>query len=103
MSRLSRSILMVSVCNPLMSILQKRQYLKYWKDEVDEVLIGVNGRNNRIRNFIVNLWKDDNKIKCQEWNHEYRQGYCFDELYPKANGDIIITMDDDNFIYSKRE
>lgn len=94
-----RSIMMVSVCNPLMSLLQKRLYLKYWKNEVDELLIGVNGRNNRIRKFILDLWKNEEKVKYMEWDKELRQGYCFDLLYPKATGDIIITTDDDNFIY----
>ena len=56
------SIMIVFICNPYLAIIQKRLYLKYWKDEVDEVLIGVNGRNDMIRKFIVDLWKDDDKV-----------------------------------------
>lgn len=96
---MQKSLMMISVCNPLMPLLQKRLYLKYWKDEVDEVLIAVNGRNDRIRNFIVDLWEDIAEVKV--FREEFRQGYCFDLLYPQAIGDVIITMDDDNFVYSR--
>lgn len=94
------SVMMAFVCNPYLAILQKRLYLRYWKGEVDQVLISVNGRNDKIRKFIMDLWKDE-KVIIDEVPSEIRQGVAFDRLYLKATGDIIITMDSDNFVYQK--
>jgi len=93
------SVMMVFVCNPFIAILQKRLYLKYWKAEVDEVLINVNGRNDIIRKWIVDLWKDDKVKFIDEQNWEMRQGIAFNNLYPHITGDIVVTMDSDNFIF----
>ena len=37
------SVMMAYVCNPFLPVLQKRLYLKYWKDEIDELVNEVNG------------------------------------------------------------
>ena len=90
------------VCNPYLAVLQKRTYEKYWKDEVDEVLINVNGRNDTIRKFIVDLWKDDDKVVfVDEVPKEIRQGPAFNRLYPHVTGNVLMTIDSDNFIYKK--
>ena len=98
-----RKSLMISfTCNPYLAILQKRHYLKYWKDDIDEILIGINGMNQRVIEFIRQLWADDEKcVFVDIVAAERRQGFMFDRLYPHATGDIIITMDSDNFIYER--
>lgn len=96
------SVMMAFVCNPYIAVMQYRCYLKYWKDEVDEVLINVNGRNSYIRKFIVDLWSKDDKVKfVDEVPGEQRQGPAFDSLYLLCTGEIIMTIDSDNFIYKK--
>lgn len=98
----SVSCLIAFVCNPYLAVLQKETYLKYWKDEIDEILINVNGRNNQIRKFIVDLWKDDDKVKViNELPGEMRQGVAFDSLLPAVEGKVLMTLDSDNFIYKK--
>jgi len=47
------SLMMAFVCDPYLAMLQKKLYEKYWKDEVNEVLINVNGRNKEILNIIA--------------------------------------------------
>ena len=93
---------MAFVCNPYLAVLQKRLYLKYWKDEVDEVLINVNGRNDMIRDWIAKLWSDDDKVTyVDNVPKEIRQGTAFDNLFPHVKGKVLITLDSDNFIYTK--
>ena len=96
------SVLVAFVCNPYLAVLFKRMYLKYWKDEIDELLVNVNGRNHTIRKFIVDLYKDDDKVVViDEVKGEIRQGHAFDNMYHKSTGEILITMDSDNFIFKK--
>lgn len=97
---LTTTALLAFVCNPYLAVLQKRTYLKYWKDEVDQVLVNVNGINSMIRKFIVDLWQDEKVVVIEEAGR-MNQGTAFDGLYPKATGDIIMTLDSDNFIYKK--
>ena len=88
--------------NPYLAVLQKETYLKYWKDEVDEVLVCVNGRNPEMMEFISRLWKQDDKVKWVfEAPCEMRQGKAFDVLYHLVSGDIVMTIDSDCFIYKK--
>lgn len=96
------SCLIAFVCNPYLAVMQKQTYLKYWKDEIDELLINVNGRNDQIRKFIVDLWKDDDKVKVvNDLPAEMRQGTAFDSLCPAVEGKVLMTLDSDNFIYKK--
>ena len=96
------SVMLAFVCNPYLAILQKRLYLKYWKDEIDELLINVNGRNDVIRKFIIDLWKDDDKVSLiVDTPTEIRQGTAFETLYPGVLGKVLVTIDSDNFIYKK--
>jgi len=96
------SLMVAFVCNPYLAVLQKKLYLKYWKDEVDEVLVNVNGRNDEIRNFIIDLWQEDDKVKyVDDMPSEIRQGPAFFRLFPLLKGRVMVTMDSDNFIYAK--
>lgn len=90
------------VCDPYLAVFQKNIYLKYWKDEVDEVLVNVNGINEQLKDFIFDLWQDD-KVKVVQKERMMRQGTAFDLLYPHVSKDIdvVMTQDSDNFIYKK--
>jgi len=90
------------VCDPYLAVFQKNIYLKYWKDEVDEVLVNVNGINEQVKDFIFDLWQDD-KVKIVQKERMMRQGTAFNLLYPHVSKDIdiIMTQDSDNFIYKK--
>ena len=88
--------------NPYLAVLQKETYLKYWKDEVDEVLVCVNGKNPEMMKFIADLWRQDDKVKWVfEAPCEMRQGAVFNVLYHLHTGEIIMTIDSDCFIYKK--
>lgn len=102
MEEIKKSVMLAFICNPYVAVLQKKTYLKYWKDEVDEVLVNVNGLNDTIRNFIADLWREDDKVTLiDNVPKEIRQGTAFDNLYPYVKGRVLITMDSDNFIYKK--
>lgn len=96
------SVLLAFVTNPFLAVYQKKIYEKYWKDEIDELLISVNGRNDQMREFIYDLWKNDDKlVRIENIAIERRQGSVFNDLYQYVNGDILMTLDSDNFIYKK--
>lgn len=96
------SVLIAFTCNPYLAVLQKETYLKYWKDEVDEVLVNVNGNNYEMMKFIAELWRKDDKVKWVfEAPFEMRQGVAFDVLYHLVSGGIVMTIDSDCFIYKK--
>lgn len=90
------------VCNPFLAVLFKRTYDRYWKDEIGEMLINVNGMNDEAREFIVSLWKDDDKVSyIESIPAEIRQGDAFNRLFPMAKGKVLMTIDSDCFVYSK--
>lgn len=96
------SVMVAFVCQPYVAALFRRSYEKYWRDEVDEVLVNVNGRNSKIRKLIVDMWKNDDKVVfIDDVDWEMRQGRAFDNLYKKVTGQILMTVDSDNFIYKK--
>ena len=99
---MTKSIFIIFTCNPYLAVLQKRLFDKFWGDEVDEVLIGINGRNKKMLEFIRDLWVDEPKVKVIEiMESESRQGIMLNMIYKYATGEIIIIMDSDNFIYQK--
>jgi len=93
------SLMIAFICQPYLAVLQKMLYEKYWKNEVSEVLINVNGCNDTTRQFIVDLWSEATYI--DEIPTEIRQGTAFDRLYPMVKGKVVITLDSDCFIYKK--
>lgn len=96
------STMLAFIANPYIAVYQKKIYEKYWKDEVDELLINVNGRNDQMREFIHDLWFEDSKVKyIEQIPKERRQGSVFNDLYHHVTGDILMTLDSDNFIYKK--
>ena len=96
------SVMLAFTCNPYLAVLQKQTYLKFWKDEVDEVLVNVNGKNPEIGEFIANLWREDDKVAFVEYiPAEQRQGAAFNTLFHMVTGNVLVTLDSDNFVYKK--
>ncbi|MDZ4228353.1 MAG: glycosyltransferase family A protein [Candidatus Levybacteria bacterium] len=95
------SVMIAFVSNPYMAFFQYLTYKKYWKDEVDEVLVNVNGRNERIRNLIAEFWGKDDKVKfIDNYDGEIRQGHAFNNLWSHVTGNVVMVVDSDNFIYA---
>ena len=93
------SCMMVFVTYPYLAILQKRLCEKYWINEVDEILINVNGGHKEVGKFIEDLWKPiSKKIVVAD---RYSQGAGFDLLYHFVSGDILMTIDSDMFIFKQ--
>ena len=90
-------VLTIFVPDPFIALYFKRCY-ENWKDEVDGLLIQVNGYRKEVVDFIADLYKDEFVIKHY---HHSNQGIGFDELYPHFEGDVLGTMCSDNFIYKK--
>ena len=65
---------------------------------VDQLLVQVNGARKHIVDYIANIYKDHKVIK--HYDHS-NQGIGFDELYPYAKGDVLITLCSDNFVFNK--
>lgn len=96
------SCMVAFVCNPYLAVLQKETFKKYWRDEVDEVLVNINGGNRAMRDFILKLWEDDPKVTVTttlSW--QSRQGMAFNLMYPECHGQVLMTIDSDCFIYKK--
>ena len=96
----NRAVLVAFAADPYLALYFKKTYDLFWKNEVDESHIHINGKQKFIIDFIEKLWqKDAKQIIKRYW--VYRQGEAFNELYPQINCDTLITMDSDNFIYRK--
>lgn len=96
------SVLIAFVCQPYLAAIQKKLFDRVWGEEVDEVLINVNGKGDYLRKIIIDMWKKEPKVKfIDEQNWEQRQGPAFNNLYPHATGNVIMFLDSDNFIYKK--
>jgi hypothetical protein len=98
-----RTALMVAfVCDPYLAIFQEKLYHRFYKDEVSEVLVNVNGKNDQIKDWIADLWRSQEKVTFVDSQRMMRQGTAFNYLYPHIkDADVVMTMDSDNFIYSK--
>ncbi len=97
---MKRAVLIAFAADPYLAMYFKKTYDLYWKDEVDELHIHINGKQKFIIDFIEKLWQKDAKQIVKKYR-VYRQGEAFNELYPQINCDILMTMDSDNFIYQK--
>jgi hypothetical protein len=100
---MTTSCLVAFVCDPYLAVFFKQLYLKYWKNEIDELLVNVNGQSRRIKNFIVDLYEHDSKVSFVDNQRMMRQGTAFNYLYPHVakDCDVLMTMDSDNFVYEK--
>ena len=90
--------LLVFAPDPFIALYFKRLYEANFKDEINGLLVQVNGARPEIVDFIADLYKDEFVVK--HYDHS-NQGIGFDELYKKFTGDILMTLCSDNFIYKK--
>ena len=83
--------------NPYLAVYFKRLYESYWKDEVDELLVCVHGPDKKVNHFIADLFPNSRitAIPLPE------MGAALDYIYPFVKGDILMTIDSDNFITKK--
>ena len=83
--------------NPYLAVYFKRLYESYWKDEVDELLVCVHGSDKKVNHFIADLFPNSRitAIPLPE------MGAALDYIYPFVKGDILMTIDSDNFITKK--
>ena len=86
------------VPDPYIALYFKHLYDTVWKDQVDGLLVQVNGERKEVVDFIADIYKDEFVIKHY---HHSNQGIAFDELYEHFDGDILMTLCSDNFIYKK--
>lgn len=94
-----RSLMMAMIDDPYLAI-QQFDYYQNYKDEIDQMLILISGEQKFIINFIAELW-DNQKNEITISYKNIRHGDAFNELYTEVKGDILITMDEDHFIYQK--
>lgn len=83
--------------NPYLAVYFKRLYEKYWKDEVDELWVCVHGDNKPVNHFIHGLF-EHSKITAIPLPE---MGAALDYIYPYLKGDVLVTIDSDNFITQK--
>lgn len=83
--------------NPYLAVYFKRLYESYWKNEVDELLVCVHGSDKKVNHFIADLFPNSRitAIPLPE------MGAALDYIYPFVKGDILVTIDSDNFITEK--
>lgn len=80
-----------------MALYFKKNYEEIWKDEVDELLVCAHGGNNEIDEFIASLF-----LMGRKSSNPFKElGIALDYIYPFATGNILMTIDSDNYIYEK--
>lgn len=93
-------VMVVMAPDPYIALMYKKFYDQNWKDEVDGLLVQVNGCNREVVDFIADLYKDETVIK--HYDHS-NQGIGFDELIKLVpdDTDVLMTTCSDNFIFQK--
>ena len=85
------------VSDPFHALLFKKSYER-WGDEIDQLLVCVNGNIPEVNEFIIDVY-DGYQIKFDSVS--ISQGRAFDSLYPLVEGDILMTLCSDNYILKK--
>lgn len=95
------STLVSFVSDPYHALLFKKSFER-WGDEIDQLLVCVNGNIPEVNKFIGGLYAT--KIILNDivvFNESISQGKAFDVLYPQVTGDILMTLCSDNYILKK--
>jgi glycosyltransferase involved in cell wall biosynthesis len=93
------SCLLTFICDPFHALLFRKTF-ENWKDEIDELVLSVSGEENQfIKEFIVNLFPEAKERVIE--NERLSQGDAYDRIYKYCTGDIIMTVDSDNYILKK--
>ena len=87
--------LVAFVSDPYHALLFKKSYETYWKDEVDELRVQVNGQIPEVNKFIGSIYENSDVFQ-----DSLSQGAAFDRIYPKG-GDVLLTFCSDNYIMRK--
>ena len=86
------------ICDPYVALFWQMLYQKYFKDELDELVVGVNGPLTEVLDFIISLFPNSSGWTIDETRN---QGRMFDGLYPFAKGNVLAFFDSDNFIFKR--
>lgn len=92
------SVIVSFTGNPYIAIVFKKIYEAFWKSEIDQLIVGINDADKEVVDFIENLWKKDSKTVVWKDYAKMGQGATFNHLYPLCQGDVLITMDSDNWV-----
>lgn len=93
-----RNLIMAFIDDPYMAIYQHDLYQNY-QNEIDELNIYISGRHSFIIDFISELWSEASHQII--FRQPVRHGEALNELYGQSRGDVLITMDSDNFIFKQ--
>lgn len=93
-----RTLMLALVSDPFHALLFKER-LDVIKDEFDQVVVGIAGKIPEANRFIEELYKEFEIPFVVD--HHMNQGQIFDKLYPYVKGDVVITMDSDNYVFKK--
>ena len=91
------SLVVAFISDPYHALMWKKFYEKNFEKDIDELLININGVLPEVIDFIGSIFPRATFIS--KYYNTINQGTAFNILYPEANGDILITMDSDNFIF----
>jgi glycosyltransferase involved in cell wall biosynthesis len=87
--------------NPYVAIAFNKLYKNFWRQEVDQIVVGVNDSNQEVVDFIAGLWHGDCKAVVWKDYKNHGQGGTFNNIYPLCNGEVVATMDSDNWVIQK--
>jgi hypothetical protein len=95
---MNKSLIVAFVSDPFQALLYRERF-ELFKDELDQVVIGIAGKIPKVNEFIADLYKDcEIRLKV---DYHMNQGQIFNAIYPFVKGDILVTMDADNFVFKK--
>lgn len=91
------SLMVTFISDPYHAILFHDRW-EFFKDEIDQIVVGIAGKLPKVNDFIADLWGD--KVVARVDIHR-NQGQSFNAIYPSVKNDVVITMDSDNYIFKK--
>jgi glycosyltransferase involved in cell wall biosynthesis len=91
------TVLVSFIGDPYIAISFRKNYEK-WRDNIDEIIVGISAADAWMTEFISSLWEKDSKAKIVAYNEPMSHGNVFDTIYKMATGKVIITLDSDNYI-----
>lgn len=85
-----------------LALMFKKSYEKYWKDEIDQLVICCHGENKEINDYIASIFEKDDKCIVKKAEEKYTElGQALDYIYPEVTGDVLVTLDSDCYIQEK--
>ena len=91
------SLLICFISDPFHALMWKKLYERNFKNDIDELLVNINGVIPEVNNFIAGLFPE---AKFIDKNYDtMNQGNGLNRLYKHSTGDLIMTMDSDNLVF----